>query len=97
LELKVEKRKKLEHLKLTYIKLFKQYGAKINQFEDAIIQKKNDQVMVVKVYLWIILSLKFTFNILLSHKNDLQQNWIRIYECLQEMLFNHRYKIVYII
>jgi hypothetical protein len=53
--------------------------------------------MVENVYLWIILSLKFTFNIFLSHKNDLQPNWIKIYECLQELLFNHCYKNVHII
>jgi len=35
---------------------------KIKQIEDSIIKKKNDQIMVQKVYLQIILSLKFTFD-----------------------------------
>jgi hypothetical protein len=39
---------------------------KIKPFENAIIQKDIDQIMVEEVYLWIILCLKFTFDILSS-------------------------------
>ncbi len=46
--------------------------------------------------------LKFTLDILLSHKINFQPNWIRIYECLPKhytckMSFDHYYTIVYII
>jgi hypothetical protein len=41
--------------------------------------KNFDQVMVEEVYLNDI-SLKFTFDILLFHKINLQQNWINIHK-----------------
>ncbi len=40
-------------------------------FEDAIIQKQSDQIMAKEAYLQIILSLKSTFDILLSLKINL--------------------------
>jgi hypothetical protein len=62
-----------------------------------LIYKKSDQIVIEKIYLQIILSLKFIFDILLSCKINLQQNWIRIYECLQNIIhakchFDHFYK-----
>jgi hypothetical protein len=36
---------------------------KVKQFEDSIVQKKSDQIMVQKVYLQIIIFLKSTFDI----------------------------------
>ncbi len=69
----------------TYIcaKLFKQDGTKNKTtWRCNLIHKKSDQIMIEEVYLQIILFLKSTFDILLSHKINLQQNWIRIYECL---------------
>jgi hypothetical protein len=43
--------------------------------------------MLKDVYLWILLFLKSTFDIVLSHDNNLQQNWIRIYESLHLILY----------
>jgi len=43
--------------------------------------------MVEKVYLWIMLSLKFIFDIFLFPKINIQKNWIRIYECLQDKIY----------
>jgi hypothetical protein len=39
----------------------------MKQFEDSLIQNQIDQIMVEDVYLQIILFLKSTFDILLSH------------------------------
>jgi hypothetical protein len=72
---------------------------KIKQFEGSIIQKNNDYIMVEEVYLQIIY-LKSTFDILLSHKINLHEKWIRKfmsvylkhYTC--KMSFDHCYKIV---
>jgi hypothetical protein len=49
------------------VKLFKQDEPdnKVKQFDNAIIQKKSDQIIIKEIYLWIILSLKSTFDILL--------------------------------
>ncbi len=52
---------------------------KIKQFEYSMIQKK-DQIMAENLYLQIILSLKSTFDIVLSHEIKLHQNW-RHYAC----------------
>jgi hypothetical protein len=46
---------------------------KIKQFEYSMIQKK-DQIMAENLYLQIILSLKSTFDIVLSHEIKLHQN-----------------------
>jgi len=75
---------------------------KMKQLGDSIIQKKIGSIMVEKVYLWMMLFLKFTFDILLSHKINFQQNWIKNYECLPKhytwkMSFDHYSMIVYII
>jgi hypothetical protein len=56
---------------------------KTKQFEDVIMKKKNDHIMVKEVYFWIILSLEstnLTFFCLL--KFNFQQNWIREHEWL---------------
>jgi hypothetical protein len=42
--------------------------------------------MVEEVYLWIILFLKVTFDNFLFPKINLQKNWIKIYECLENKL-----------
>jgi hypothetical protein len=46
---------------------------KLKQFEYAMIQKK-DRIMVENLHLQIILSLKSTFDIVLSHEVKLHQN-----------------------
>jgi len=64
-------REKPRHIKPTYLS---NYLKNIKQnifFEYAIIQKKSDQIMAKEAYLQIILSLKFKFDILLSHKINL--------------------------
>jgi hypothetical protein len=58
--------------------------------------------MIEEIYLQIILSLRFIFDILLFCKINLQQNWIRIYECLQNVIhvkchFDQCYKTAYIL
>jgi hypothetical protein len=59
---------------------------KIKPFENEIMKKDIDQIMVEKVYLWIILCLKFTFDIFFP-SNQSSTNYIRIYECLQNKLY----------
>jgi hypothetical protein len=69
-----KRKEKPKHLKPTYLS------------NDLTNIKKNDQLMVEEVYSWIIVFLKCTFDILLFHKINFQLNWIRIYECLQEII-----------
>jgi hypothetical protein len=42
--------------------------------------------MTKNVCLWIILSEKSIFDIFLTHKINIYHNWIRIYECLQNII-----------
>ncbi len=59
---------KPKHLKPTYLSShLNKMKQKMKQFEDSIIQNKIDQIVVEDVYLQIILFLKSTFDILLSH------------------------------
>jgi hypothetical protein len=70
-----------------FVKLFKQDEEKDKIIWKWNIQKNINQIMVEKLYLWIILCLKSTFDILLSHKINFQSNWIRIYnKCLQGII-----------
>jgi hypothetical protein len=78
---------KIERKQLTCLSNYLYKMKKIKQFENVIIQKKSYQIMLKDVYLWILLFLKSTFDIVLSHDNNLQQNWIRIYESLHLILY----------
>jgi len=50
-------------------------------------EKKFDQIIVDKVYLWIMLFLNFIFDTFNFLKINFQQNRIRIYECLQNKFY----------
>jgi hypothetical protein len=77
-----KKNKETKHLKSTFsLKKIAKWNKK-----KRIIEKKCDQIMVNEAYLQIILSLKYTFDNLLSHKITCQQIWIKIYECLQDIM-----------
>ncbi len=63
------------------MKLFNQDEAKDKLFENAIMQKSNYQIIVKEIYLWIMLSLKFTFDIfyiLKSISNKIEQGFMGI-------------------
>jgi hypothetical protein len=49
-------------------------------------QKKNDQTKVEEVYLWIILIVKSTFDNFWSHQINIQQKWIKTYNCFQSII-----------
>jgi hypothetical protein len=56
--------------------------------------------MAYKMYLWIILSLKFTFDILLFHKSifsKIEQRFMSVYDASYMQSIDHCYKMTYII
>jgi hypothetical protein len=64
IHLSKERKKKPKHLKPTYLwNYLTKMKQTIKLFQNAVMQKTNDQIMFEEVYLWIMLSLKFTFDI----------------------------------
>jgi hypothetical protein len=68
------------------MKLLNQDEAKDNIIWKCNNTKKIDQIMVEEVYLWIMLSLNSHLTFLFP-KINLQQNWIKIYECLHDKFY----------
>jgi len=69
--LSIEKKQTETHKTYIFVKLFKQYKTKDCFWIYNNTKEKSDQIMAKEAYLQIILSLKSTFDILLSHKINL--------------------------
>jgi len=72
-----------------FVKIFKLDETKIKQFENTIIQKKIKSCILENNIIF-----EYTFHTLLSCNINIQQTWIKIYECLQNIIHSKSHLII---